>query len=166
VAKGLHELHRLGWIDRLPRLAAAERFGPLARALAAGLDRVPPVPTGPTVAISIDTDVSTVQALDALRATGGTAVAVPEEALAAAQLEAARVEGLYPEASSACALAGARLLREQGWIGPDDTVVAFVSSTGLKDPAATRPRLPDPPVIEPTVEATRRALRDVYGYRP
>lgn len=164
-SKGLQELRRLGLIDRLPRLAAAERFGPLSRALAAGLDRVPPVPTGPTVAISIDTDVSTVQALDAIRATHGTATAVPEEAIIAAQLEAARAEGLFPEPSSACALAGARLLREQGWIGPDDTVVAFITSMGLKDPAASRPHVPEPPFVEPTVEATLRALREVYGYR-
>ena len=85
-AKGLQELRRLGLIDRLPRLAAAERFGPLSRALAGGLDRVPTVPTGPTVAISIDTDVSTIQALDAIRATGGTAIAVPEAAIVATQL--------------------------------------------------------------------------------
>jgi threonine synthase len=164
-AKGLEELRRLGLIDRLPRLAAAERFGPLSRALAAGLDRVPPVPAGTTVAISIDDNVSTVQALDAIRATGGTAVAVPEEAIIATQLEAARAEGLFPEPSSACALAGARLLREQGWIGGDETAVAFISSTGLKDPAATRPHLPEPPFVEPTVEAALRALRDVYGFR-
>jgi hypothetical protein len=36
---------------------------------------------------------------------------------------------------------------------------------GLKDPAATRPYLPEPPFVEPTVEATLRALRDVYGFR-
>ena len=164
-SKGLRELLRLGLIDRLPRLAAAERFGPLSQALAAGLDRVPPVPTGPTVALSIDTDVSTVQALDAIRATGGTAIAVPEEAIIAAQLEAARVEGLFPEPSSACALAGARLLRARGWIGPDETVVAFITSMGLKDPASSRPHLPEPPFVEPTVEATLRALREVYGFR-
>jgi threonine synthase len=165
VWKGLGELRRLGWIDRLPRLVAAERFGPLSQALAGGLDTVPSVPTGPTVAISIDTDVSTIQALDAIRATNGTAVAVPEETIIATQLETARTEGLFPELSSACALAGARLLREQGWIGPDDTVVAFITSTGLKDPGSTRPHVPEPPFVEPTVEATLRALRDVYGFR-
>jgi threonine synthase len=117
------------------------------------------------VAISIDTDHSTIQALDAIRATGGTAIAVPEETIIATQLEAARAEGLFPEPSSACALAGARLLREQGWIGPDDTVVAFITSMGLKDPGSTRPHLPEPPFVEPTVEATLRALRDVYGFR-
>jgi threonine synthase len=164
-SKGLQELRRIGLIDRLPRLVAAERFGPLSEALAAGLDRVPPVRTGPTVAISIDTDVSTIQALDAIRATHGTATVVDEEAIVAAQLEAARTEGLFPEPSSACALAGARRLRQQGWIGPDETVVALITSMGLKDPASTRPHLPDPPFVEPTVEATLRALREVYGFR-
>jgi len=151
-------------IERLPRLAAAERFGPLGQALAAGLDRVPAITTSPTVAISIDTDVSTIQALDAIRATKGAAVTVPEEAIVATQLEAARTEGLFPEPSSACALAGARLLREQGWIGPGETVVAFITSMGLKDPTPSRPYLPEPPFVEPTVEATLRALREVYGF--
>src|SRR5262249_60939940 len=105
------------------------------------------------------------RALDAIRATGGTAVAVPEEAIVATQLEAARADGLFPEPSSACALTGARLLREQGWIGADETVVAFITSMGLKDPAATRPHLPEPPHDEPNVEATLRALRDVYRFR-
>ena len=163
-SKGLQELCRLGLIDRLPRLAAAERFGPLGQALAAGLDRVPAIATSPTVAISIDTDVSTIQALDAIRATKGAAVTVPEEAIVATQLEAARTEGLFPEPSSACALAGARLLREQGWIGPGETVVAFITSMGLKDPTPSRPYLPEPPFVEPTVEATLRALREVYGF--
>lgn len=165
VAKGLLELQRLGVIDRLPRLVAAERFGSLSRALAGGLDRAPRVPTGPTVALSIGTDVSTVQALDALRATGGTAIAVPEEAIIATQLETARTEGLFPEPSSACALAAAYLLREQGWIGPDETVVALISSTGLKDPTPTRRHLPESPLVEPEVEAVLRALRDAYGFR-
>ena len=163
-SKGLQELCRLGLIERLPRLAAAERFGPLGQALAAGLDRVPAIATSPTVAISIDTDVSTIQALDAIRATKGAAVTVPEEAIVATQLEAARTEGLFPEPSSACALAGARLLREQGWIGPGETVVAFITSMGLKDPTPSRPYLPEPPFVEPTVEATLRALREVYGF--
>jgi threonine synthase len=164
-AKGLLELHRLGWIDRVPRLVAAERFGSLRAALAAGRDRVLAVPTGSTVAISIDTDVSTVQALDGIRVTHGTAVAVDEDAIIATQLEVARAEGLFPEPSSACALAGARRLREEGWIGPAETVVAFITSMGLKDPTPTRAHVPEPPFVEPTVEGTLRALRDVYGFR-
>jgi len=36
---------------------------------------------------------------------------------------------------------------------------------GLKDPAASRPHLPEAPFVEPSVEATLRALREVYGYR-
>lgn len=35
----------------------------------------------------------------------------------------------------------------------------------FKDPAVTRPHVPEPPFVEPTVEATLRALRDVYGFR-
>lgn len=44
------------------------------------------------------TDVSTIQALDAVRATGGTGVAVPEDAIIAIQLEVARSPSRRPRA--------------------------------------------------------------------
>ena len=41
-----------------------------------------------------------------------------------------------------------------------------VAATGyLTDPEQSRPHLPEPPFVEPTVEGTLRALRDVYGFR-
>lgn len=164
VHKGLLELRRLGLIDRLPRLVAAERFGSLSRALTQGLDRAPRVETSPTAALSIGTDIGTVQALDAIRATHGAAIAVPEEAIIATQLEAARTEGLFAEPSSACALAGAYLLRQRGWIAAHESVVVLISSSGLKDPAPPHEALPEPPLVEPNVAATLRALREVYGF--
>ena len=45
--KGFEEMRALGWIDRIPRLAAAEVSGSLSAALAAGEPRRAVAPRGP-----------------------------------------------------------------------------------------------------------------------
>ncbi len=49
----------------------------------------------------------------------------------------ARKEGLYVEPASATAVAGVELLVKRGAIRPDDTVVALLTASGLKDPDRT-----------------------------
>ena len=71
--KGFEELRRLGWIDRAPRLVAAEIHGSLGAALADGGDAVPEIPGGrATLAASIGATRSTFQALTALRKSGAS----------------------------------------------------------------------------------------------
>ena len=66
--KGFEELKALGWIDRVPRLVAAEVSGSLAAAMASG-DAMPPESprNAPSIATSIGASQGTVQALDVLR---------------------------------------------------------------------------------------------------
>jgi threonine synthase len=134
-------------------------FGPYAQALRTGEDVTGTVPVEPSVAFSIATPVGTYQGIDALRRTGGTAVAVPDdEDTMALQLRLAASEGLYLEASSVVALAAAGALARTGDIAPDDLVVTIGTSTGLKDVGATAARLPVPAVSQPTLAALDEAL--------
>jgi threonine synthase len=165
IHRGFHELRTLGVVPDLPRLVAAETFGPYARALAEGGDTTGLVPARPSVAFSIATPVGTYQGIDALRAGKGDAVAVPEdEGIMAMQLTLAASEGLYLEASSVVPLLAAQRLAEQGGIGPDELVVTIGTSTGLKDVGATAARLPAPAVARPTLASLDEALAtDVDG---
>ena len=72
--------------------------------------------------------------LDAVRATGGTAVAVSDEAIREAQLEMGRLAGVYaaPEAAATWAAVGA--LRRSGFLAGDERVVLFCTGMGLKYP--------------------------------
>jgi threonine synthase len=72
--------------------------------------------------------------LDAVRATGGTAVAVSDEELLASQREVARLEGSLVCPEGAAGFAAVRQLRETGWLGEDDEVVVLNTGTGLKYP--------------------------------
>ncbi|MFC3959130.1 threonine synthase [Halovivax cerinus] len=160
--RGFVDLHELGFIDRLPKLAAVEPYGPLKNALDRGLDRVEPVDTDETIAFSIGAGVSTYQGLTALRESGGTAVVTDDEQLRDAQRLLGSSTGMYAEASSVAAVAGLKALVEDGTIDEDETVVAMSTSTGLKDTEMTAERLPSVPTIDPEVDQLRSALAEHY----
>lgn len=156
--RGFVEFRALGLIDRVPRMMAAEVFGPVANALARGLDHTEPMPGGRSVATSAAATNSTYQSLRMVRDTGGLAVTASDDEIMAAQIELAESEGLWAEPAAALPLAVTRKLAARGAVGPDEVVVAVVTSSGLKDPEATAARLPEIPLIEPTFAALQRVL--------
>jgi threonine synthase len=163
--KGFTEFHDAGYIGTLPRMIAAETFGPLKNALEKGLDFPEPVPSGPTVAISAGVPYSTYLFLKAIRDSQGTAeVAASDDAIMEMQLKLAALEGIYAEASSTQTLAVVKQLREAGRIREDEVVVAVLTSTGLKHPEITSERLPEIPQVEPELELVLDALEKTYGF--
>jgi threonine synthase len=70
----------------------------------------------------------------------------------------AREVGLYLEAASVTAAVAVCKARPAGLVAADDRVVIIGSSTGLKDVGATAARLPEVPMIEPSVGALDEAL--------
>jgi threonine synthase len=165
--KGFEELRALGWIARMPRLAAAEVAGSLEAALASGA-AMPPVRrrNEPTIAPSIGADQSTLQALTALRRTTGAAVTIDNAALEQWQAKLARDTGLYAEPASVAPLAAIAQLRERGTIARDASVVALMTAGGLKDPAATERGLGDLPTVEGDLDSVCRVLTARYGFDP
>lgn len=68
--------------------------------------------------------------LQALRESGGGAIAVTDEDLSQAAAEGARAEGVDFSPEGGAALAAARQLRERGDLAPGDLVVAFNTGAG------------------------------------
>lgn len=164
--KGFKEYRELGFIDRVPEMIAAEVFRPLENALGKDLDHVEEVPWGPTPAISVGLNTSAYQALAVLRESGGVARSPSEAEIVAMQKELAESEGIYAEMSSVISLCVTRRLAEEGRFKPEDVVVAFLTSGGLKDPEATARHLPAIPLIEPNLDALRTALEESYRFTP
>ncbi|HVY56599.1 MAG TPA: pyridoxal-phosphate dependent enzyme [Xanthobacteraceae bacterium] len=136
--RGFVEMHAFGWIDRIPRLMAAEIYGSLGAALRDGGDALPDMPmTHDTVAKSTTATRSTFQALHVLRETGGAATVVQNDSILEWQRRLAAKEGLYVEPASAGAIAAVAQLRQNGDIKPSDKVVVLLTASGLKDPDAT-----------------------------
>jgi threonine synthase len=111
LAKGLALAKRLGVIDRLPRLAAAQaqRANPLYLAYQRGFDRLEPVTAGSTSAsaIRIGNPVSYEKAVTALRDFDGVVEQASEDELADASGSADR-RGLYSDPHSVVSLAFSR----------------------------------------------------------
>jgi threonine synthase len=164
--RGFADLHALGIVERLPRMVGAELFGPLERSLAAGGDELLPVDGRPTVAVSTASRSTAYQALDAVRASGGTSVAARDDAeVLEMQSLLAEEEGIFAEASGALSLVAVARLARAGALGPGEVVVAVNTSGGLKDFDLTAGERREIPLIEPTVDGLEAGLLEHYGYR-
>ena len=132
---GFSELLRAGYIDELPKIFAAQaaRCAPMVQMWEENLGAVPEITPEDTLAegISIAAPVRWKQMLEAVRASGGSFVAVRDEAIPSL-LRAFGAKGVLMEPTSAVAFAAAQALREQGKISPSDSVVVPVTGHGLK----------------------------------
>jgi len=134
--RGFEDMISFGWIDRMPRMVAAEVYGSLGAALADGADAPPDIrPNATSVAVSINATRGTYQALDIVRKSGGAAVTIGNEDLLRWQDLLSRQEGLFVEASTAAGLATVEQLRRSGRIEAQHTVVSLLTASGLKDPS-------------------------------
>ncbi len=135
LAKGLALAKRLGLIDRVPRLAAAQaqRANPLYLAYRRQFDRLEPVTAGNTAAsaIRIGNPVSYEKAVNALRDFEGVVEQATEDELAEACALADR-RGLYTDPHTGVALAVARKLAAAKIIEPGQRVVVISTAHGLK----------------------------------
>lgn len=77
------------------------------------------------------------QCVEAVRSSGGSAVAVADEIALAWQRRLAREEGIFCEATSAAAFAGLERLVRDGVIGQGSRVLVPVTGSGLKEPVSS-----------------------------
>ncbi|HEV3339774.1 MAG TPA: threonine synthase [Pirellulales bacterium] len=146
--KAFEELAALGWLAdaRRPRMVAVQSDGcaPIVRAFEAGERFAEPFSPAATIAsgIRVPAAVGDFMILDAVRASGGRAVAVEEARIREWMSLGMRSEGIAicPE-SAACIGAIERLVAE-GWIRPEERVVLFNTGAAQKYPEAMRAELP------------------------
>jgi threonine synthase len=158
--KGFEEFHRLGFIDRLPRLLAvqAERSAAVVGALEGDGTIVPAA--GETVAdsIAVSTPRDGEVAVQAVRASGGFGVTVSDNEILAAITEVARGCGVFGEPAGVTPYAGLKRAVEQDRIDPDWTIVLLVTGNGLKDVTSAMKVAGEPRTIPPDPEA----LNDLF----
>jgi threonine synthase len=136
IHKALTELVELGWVDGpLPRLVSVQSTGcaPIVRAFEAGEPESEPWEGAMTAAFGINVPkaLGDFLVLEAIAATGGTAVAVDDDALLADVALAGRLEGMFLCPEGAATVTAVRRLREEGWLGADDEVVLLNTGAGV-----------------------------------
>ncbi|MGH9618300.1 MAG: threonine synthase [Bryobacteraceae bacterium] len=134
--KAFEELHRFGFIERVPRIVVVQAAGanPLARLWREGGKMLQPVEQPETVAtaIRIGNPRSWKKALHALQFTGGMAIDVTDEEIGEAKEMIGR-DGIGCEPASATTLAGIRKLVRAGKIDPEAHIAAVLTGHALKD---------------------------------
>jgi threonine synthase len=137
--KAFDEMEALGWIprgQRRPRLVSVQAAGcaPVVAAFAQRASVTVPWPDPHTAAygLRVPSPIGGFICLRALAATGGTAVAVEEAAIAPAAQALARRTGLDICPEGGAAAVALEMLEASGWVRPTDRVVLFNTGTGLK----------------------------------
>jgi threonine synthase len=135
--KAFHELRTLGWVgDPLPRMVSVQSEGcaPIVRAFEAGRGHADYWPDARTSAAGLRVPLPFADRLilKALDESGGTALAVSEEEIAASTQQMGRLEGVFAAPEGGAALAAARKLSASGWLTSEDRVVLFNTGSGFK----------------------------------
>ena len=137
--RGCQEWRSWGWVQSAPRMHVAQSTGcaPLVTAYQRGSAEPAPIDRRPTVAggIEVVAPPRGRHILSIMRESAGSAVAVDDAAIIAHRELLATLEGLDVAPTAAVPLAGLAALARDGIVGPDETVVACLTGSGLKDPS-------------------------------
>ena len=154
IGRGFQELFEAGLIERMPALVAAEAA--TGAAFTKALSDPDPDSQERTDVIRHESPAWSIgnahafwQGLNAIRVSGGHAVAVDEGRYLSERDRVGRENGFYVEISSAVSIAAARDIAA----GSAGTTVAISTSTGLKDPPLPGAEPTELTVLAPAVDA-------------
>jgi threonine synthase len=137
--KAFNELKQMGWLNcKLPRMVAVQADGcaPIVKAYNADVEHAELWKDAHTVAagIRVPVAVGDFLILRAVRESGGFAVAVSDEAIVEARLQAARTSGVLLCPEAAATLAAYQQEVRSGRIAESESAVLFNCASGNKYP--------------------------------
>lgn len=135
--KAFDEMEQMGWIDsRRPRMVTVQSAtcAPIVRAFENGERFAEEFENASTVAsgLRVPKAIGDFLILDAIRASGGTAIAVSDGELVKAVGEIGSAEGIFAAPEGAACLPALRRLIDQGEVKEAETVVLFNTGSGIK----------------------------------
>ena len=135
--KAFEEMEQMGLVgSERPRMVSVQSSGcaPMVRAFELGEEFAEPWQGAKTVAdgLRVPAAVGDFLILEAVRASGGVAIAVTDDEMLRCARQMGQHTGVFPAPEGAATLAGQIRLLESGWLQGDETVVLFNTGTGLK----------------------------------
>jgi threonine synthase len=135
--KAFDELQQLGWIgEKRPRMISVQAAGcaPIVRAFESGARFAEEFENAQTVAsgLRVPKAIGDFLILDAIRESGGTAIAVTDDELLEGARELARTEGIFAAPEGGACVPALRKLLARGDVKPDERVVLFNTGSGIK----------------------------------
>jgi threonine synthase len=135
--KAFDEMEGMGWIGaKRPRMVTVQATGcaPIVRAFEQGWEEAPEFENAHTVAsgLRVPRAIGDFIMLNILRRSGGTAIAIDDQAMLEAAREIGAAEGIFCAPEGAACLPALRQLLAAGKVKSDDRVVIFNTGTGVK----------------------------------
>src|SRR5688500_9369943 len=135
--KAFEEMEQMGWMgSERPRMVTVQAAGcaPIVRAFEQGKRFADEFPNAATTAsgLRVPKAVGDFLILDALRNSGGTAIAVTDQELIDATKGVGAAEGIFCAPEGAACLPALRKLIESGAVKASDRVVLFNTGSGVK----------------------------------
>ena len=149
IYKALLEMREMGWLPeqvKLPRLVAVQAEGcqPIVKAFQEGKAVSEKWEGAETVAqgIRVPTALGDFLVLEAVRATNGTCLAVPDADTLWGLEQISRLEGAFICPEGAALVGAARHLKQTGWLQGNERVLLLNTGAGIKYPDILKPSLP------------------------
>jgi threonine synthase len=170
IYKGIKELAWLGlveWADTRMSGAQAQGCSPITEAWQRqSFDIRPQKPKTIAKSLAIGNPADGYYALKAMAQSNGAATAVTDEEVVEGIKLLAETEGIFAETAGGVVVAGLRRLVQEGHVGADELVVAFITGAGLKTQEAVAPALKPALTIRPAIDAFEEAVRERDGALP
>jgi len=135
--KAFKELKEAGFLEGpLPKMVSvqAEGCAPIVRAYNEGKDKAEFFKGAKTIAagIRVPSALGDFLVLDAVRSSGGSAVAVTDGEILETWKQVSRLDGMLICPEGAAAVRAAKIIKEMGIVGPDDPVLILNTGAGSK----------------------------------
>ena len=145
--KAFAEMEALGWIGaQRPKMIAVQADGcaPIVRAFEEGKSSSEFFEHAHTVAsgLRVPKALGDFLVLDAVRRSGGTAIAVSDDEMIDAAIELASDEGIFAAPEGGACVAALRKLLATGFLKPDERIAIYNTGSGLKYLEAYSARFP------------------------
>jgi threonine synthase len=160
--KAFAEMEALGWIGpQRPRMVAVQAEGcqPIVRAFEAGAAAAELHRNAHTAAsgLRVPKPLGDYIILKVLRESQGTAVAVTDGEMLAAQREMAETQGILAAPEGAATWAGLKKLREKGWVTGRERILLYNTGSGVLYPELLR--IEAPVIQDPDAPGALDAVR-------
>jgi threonine synthase len=173
--KGFKELEQLGLTDSVPKMVGIQSEGcaPIVKALREDQIELTktPNPTTHALAVLVAEPLQGELAMKAIKESNGLAIAVSDSEIFAAELQIAKLEGMFAEPASSAAIAALKKLTQDRTIDQNESVVCLITGSGLKatDVLQALTKKQKTVVLGLELSTKERILRilskrDTYGY--
>jgi threonine synthase len=134
--KGFQELKRLGITNSLPKMVGVQPEGcaSIVKTLTEGRSKLVKTLTPSTraLAILVAEPLQGELAIKAVKESNGLALTVSDSEIFSAELQIAKLEGMFAEPASSATIAALKKLVEKGKTSRRDSIVCLITGSGLK----------------------------------